>query len=46
MEHSILGGMGVYVAFATLALFAVYLGTCLPCKLWDENEPTLDAIYD
>ena len=46
MEHNILNGMGVYVAFATLALFAVYLGTCLPSKLWDENEPTLDAIYD
>ena len=39
VEKNILGGMGVYVAFAILSLFALYLATCLPSKLWNHDEP-------
>ena len=38
LEKNILGGFGVYVALATLSVFAVYLATRLPPKPWDENE--------
>lgn len=36
VEKNILGGSGVYVAFATLSIFAIYLATHLPLKPWDE----------
>ena len=39
VEKNILGGFGVYVALATLSVFAIYLATCLPSKPWDEHEP-------
>ena len=39
VEKNILGGFAVYVAFATLSGFAIYLATCLPPKPWDEHEP-------
>ena len=39
MEKNILGGNGVYVAFAILSLFALCLATCLPSKLWNHDEP-------
>ncbi|KAF8813393.1 major facilitator superfamily transporter [Phlegmacium glaucopus] len=42
VEMNILGGYGVYVAFATLSVFAVYLATHLPSKLWDQHEPEPD----
>ena len=38
-EKNILGGYGVYVAFATLSISAIYLATRLPPKPWDEHEP-------
>lgn len=42
VEKNILGGFGVYVGFATLSVFAVYLATRLPSKLWDQPEPEPD----
>jgi hypothetical protein len=39
VEKNIFGGFGVYVAFATLSVFAIYLATRLPSKPWDEHEP-------
>ena len=39
VEKNILGGMGVYVVFAILSLFALYFATCLPSKLWNHDEP-------
>jgi len=39
VEKNILGGFGVYVAFATISVFAVYLATRLPPKAWDEYQP-------
>ena len=39
VEKNILGGSGVYVAFATLSGFAIYLATRLPPKPWDEHGP-------
>ena len=39
VEKNVLGGLGVYVAFATLSIFAVYLATRLPPKAWDEYQP-------
>ena len=38
VEKSILGGFGIYVVFATLSIFAVYLATRLPPKPWDEYQ--------
>ena len=38
VEKNSLGGFGVYVAFAILSVFAVYLATRLPFKPWDEHE--------
>ena len=38
VEKNILGGNGVYVAFAILSLFALYLATCLPSKPWNHDE--------
>ena len=38
VEKNILGGSGVYVAFATFSIFAVYLATRLPPKPWDEHQ--------
>ena len=39
VEKNILGGFGVYVALATLSIFAIYLATRLPPKPWDELGP-------
>ena len=39
VEKNILGGFGVYISFATLSVFAVYLATRLPPKPWDEYQP-------
>jgi len=46
VEKNILGGYGVYVAFATLSVFAVYLATFLPSKPWDQHESDPDIEDD
>ena len=39
VENNIIGGFGVYVVFATLSVLALWLATCLPSKMWEEDEP-------
>jgi len=42
VENRILGGYGVYVAFAALSVCAVYFATYLPTKPWDQHESDPD----
>jgi len=46
VEKNILGGFGIYVVFATLSAFAVYLATFLPPKPWDQHESDPDIEDD
>ncbi len=38
VQYNILCGFGVYALFAAFSVGALFLGSLLPPKLWDEND--------
>jgi len=38
VQENILGGFGVFFLFAVLSIFATFLATRLPAKVWEEKD--------